>query len=409
MLRRQQLEDFVARQEARVTRAQSEMATGRAENSSQLRLDQYICSLQLDGLENRSQLKRLRVEVRKDGARLKMSHLVENGERLQIRWQEPPQFDATAPVPMELEILYEDAELLLLNKVSGLAVHGAPGLHEPSLVQGLIARYGDWLRNFDSAASIENRAEHNEFSVREFRPGIVHRLDKETSGVLLVARNIDSLKNLRAQFAARRVQKIYYAIVHGCPAQHAGTAALPLMRDPKAPHRYTVHQDSRRLLGRVGTQTLNQEELEQLYADCNPKVPGLKELRAPAKYREAETEYRVLGSWQQVSAGKRIQKFSLLRLRPRTGRTHQLRVHLKHLGCPIIGDSIYGKRQLDRDLVDYQHLAGLPLMLHAFRLEFEHPQDGRTMHGQVATPPHFRNLLKLLAEGHQTAIRSTYS
>ncbi|WGK70427.1 RluA family pseudouridine synthase [Candidatus Haliotispira prima] len=404
ILEQQRISAVLVRQEAQV-------AAQAGTELSRMRLDRYVCSLQLDGLENRSRLKHLKAEVWKDGALLKFSHLVENGEELLIRWQEPESFDARCAVPMDLDILYEDADLVLLNKPYGLAVHGAVGLREPSLVQGLIAKYQDLPQNFGSGGAGADRQEENgtDVSEHEFRPGIVHRLDKDTSGVLLVARNSAGLRNLSGQFAARRVQKTYYALVHGCPTRPAGRVDLPLMRDPKAPQRYTVYQ-SNRLIGRFGGRTLCQEELAEFYADCEPgeRPKGLRDLKGlkgsenGAKWRTAETEYRVVRSWQFTEGlpdGRKQQVVSLIRLRPGTGRTHQLRVHAKHLGCPIVGDPIYGKRQEDRTLA---RLWGLPqpsLMLHAFRLEFYHPEDGRAMRGQAAVPARFRNWLQCFFGG----------
>ncbi|MEM9424167.1 MAG: RluA family pseudouridine synthase [Spirochaetota bacterium] len=309
------------------------------------RLDQYIYSLGLEGIHSRSDLKHRKVEVQKNGAALKFSHLVKHGEQLHIYWEEAPSYLDKA-VPLDLKILYEDEHLLLLDKRQGLAVHGASGLREPSLVQGLCARYPGFERDFESPEQLT-----------DFRPGIVHRLDKDTSGVLLVARNDQSLRYLSEQFASRQVRKIYYAIVHGRPPQPEGRIDWPLLRDPQAPQRYTIYREPKR-----------------------------KIKNAPLKTRDALTEYQVLRS-RQMDSGKTI---SLLRLRPKTGRTHQLRIHLKHLGCPIIGDPIYGQAQLDLEWGE------LSLMLHAFRLDFHHPRDGRIFSGLAATPPHFRNMLGII-------------
>ena len=364
-----------------------------------MRLDQYVCSLKLQGLETRSQLKRLNVEVFRGQDKLKFSHLVENGEELRICWQFPQTFDAKVAVPMSLDILFEDQDLVLLNKPQGLAVHGAVNLHEASLVQGLIARYPDLLQNF--AISIDEKSDP------DFRPGIVHRLDKDTTGVLLVALNTWSLELLSQQFARRQVQKIYYAIVHGCPPKTTGRLELPLIRDPQAPQRYTTYPASR-WIGRLGSQVLRHEELQESYAayDCREMPDGSKQTGASGRIRSAVTDYQLINSWQHSCPNlqrwrDKQQIFSLLRLRPKTGRTHQLRVHLKHLGCPIVGDPIYGRRQLDQELAE---LWGsrfnwtndkLNLMLHAFRLDFDHPRDGRTIHAQAPTPPKFRQLLNI--------------
>ncbi len=365
------------------------------ESAPHVRLDQYICSLALEGLESRSQLKRLKVQVFKDEKPLKLSHLVEDGEQLQIRWQEKQGFDANIAVPMDLKILYEDEDIVLLDKPQGLAVHGAASLHEPNLVQGLCARYQNFTQCFENFEEPNPNQLGHEF----LRPGIVHRLDKDTSGVLVVARHTASLRCLSEQFAARQVKKTYYAITHGRPSQMAGRIELPLMRSPKTPQHYTTYEPSR-LIGLYSQSTANQGKV------------------ATGKVREALTEYEVVHSWQvrRVLPGKKNQQifeqqqFSLLRLQPKTGRTHQIRVHLKHLGCPIVGDPIYGKVQLDSELANA--LPNLGLMLHAFRLEFCHPntfhhKDGQTnsaqhtQRAQAPTPAHFRKLLHYLAQVQQ--------
>ena len=315
-----------------------------AKDRGKLRLDQYICSLQIEGLKSRSQLKRLQVRVFQGGKPVKFSHLLAGGEQLQICWQPPQPFDERCPVAMDLDIVYEDQDLIAINKPQGLAVHGAATLREPSLVQGLIARYPELLDNF--ATEGEDTC---------FRPGLVHRLDKDTSGLLLIARCQSSLLCLREQFATRKVQKTYYALVHGLPRLPSGSINEPLCRDPKAPWRYT---------------------------SCRPSLPHY--------CRDAYTEYRVLKYWPLGSKNGR--GLSLLYLRPKTGRTHQLRVHARELGCPIVGDPIYGKLQWDTALVEAVTLAKkvppgddfpippLHLMLHAFRLEFFHPHPSQGPH-----------------------------
>ena len=318
-----------------------------AKNRGKLRLDQYICSLQLEGLESRSQLKHLQVRVFQGGKSVKLSRLVAGGEQLQICWQPLQPFDERCPVPMDLDIIYEDQDLIALNKPQGLAVHGASTLREPSLVQGLIARYPELLRNFVVEAKDSC-----------FRPGLVHRLDKDTSGLLLVARCSSSFLHLREQFAARKVQKTYYALVHGLPRLPVGNIDWSLCRDPKAPWRYTT---------------------------CQPASP---------RCRDAHTAYQVCKHWAMGEKNNR--GLSLLRLRPKTGRTHQLRVHTKELGCPIVGDPIYGKPQWDEALAKNAILLQPPalshdlprfhLMLHAFRLEFCHPRTRQTMRLHAETP-----------------------
>ncbi len=190
-----------------------------------------------------------------------------------------------------------------------------PGHERGTLVSGLLHRFGD-LSQIGGVS----------------RPGIVHRLDKETSGCLVVAKTDTAHRLLAAQFAGREVNKVYLALVAGSPRFRSGVVDAPIGR-------HAVHRKK--------------------MAVC-----------AAGRGREAVTEYRVLES----AEGK-----SLIECRPRTGRTHQLRVHLKHLGCPVLGDPLYWRRG------GYSRH-----MLHAWKLEFRHPISGRRLAFEVAPPPEFR-------------------
>jgi 23S rRNA pseudouridine1911/1915/1917 synthase len=216
---------------------------------------------------------------------------------------------------MPLEILFEDDFLAVLNKPAGMVVHPGPGHERGTLVSGL-------LYHFAGLSQIGGAT----------RPGIVHRLDKETSGCLVVAKTDAAHRLLGAQFATREVTKLYLALVSGSPPLRSGVVNAPIARHP-------VHRKK--------------------MAVC-----------AVGRGREAVTEYRVLESAKGMS---------LIECRPRTGRTHQIRVHLKHLGCPVLGDPLYGRRgSFSRH------------MLHAWKLEFLHPFTGHRLDFEAAPPPEFR-------------------
>jgi 23S rRNA pseudouridine1911/1915/1917 synthase len=254
-------------------------------------------------------------EVLRNGAPAKASEIVRAGDG--ILWREPPPIrcESADPQEMSLEILFEDDFLAVLSKPAGMVVHPSPGHRGGTLVSGLLHHFG----SLSKISGVE-------------RPGVVHRLDKETSGCLVVAKTDVAHRSLAAQFAGREVGKRYLALVSGIPRLSRGVVDLPIARHP-------IHRKK--------------------MAVC-PIGRG----------REAVTEYRVLDS---------VAGISLIECRPRTGRTHQIRVHLKHLGCPVLGDSLYGRR------------GGFSRhMLHAWKLEFRHPLDGRLLAFEAAPPPEFR-------------------
>lgn len=248
------------------------------------------------------------------GEKVRSSDEVRPGEVYRVE-EEPPKPPAGArPEEIPLRILHEDGDLLVVDKPAGMVVHLGAGHETGTLVNALLHHSG----------SLSSGSE-------EHRPGIVHRLDKETSGCIVVAKNDRTHAALAAAFAERRVRKTYLAVVRGTPRHRKGTVDQPVGRHPVQRQRMTV--------------------------------------RKPPAGREAVTDYEVLaqrGEW------------SLVACMPRTGRTHQIRVHMTHLGHPIAGDPIYGKREsFDRHL------------LHAWRLEFLHPSSGELLRCEAPVPRDF--------------------
>lgn len=223
------------------------------------------------------------------------------------------------PTDIPLDILHEDADIIVLNKPPGLVVHPAPGHATDTLVNALLYHCTD-LRGIGG----------------ELRPGIVHRLDKDTSGVLIVAKNEQAVAHLVAQFSAHTVHKDYLALVWGTPAKAAGTVDLPIGRHP-------IHR---------------------------------QKMAVTEKGRAARTRYEVLATGPLAA---------LLSVDIETGRTHQIRVHLARLGHPVVGDMTYGRARqgLPADLVIPRQ------MLHAHRLQVFHPADGRPLTFTAPPPPDF--------------------
>ena len=255
-----------------------------------------------------------------EGRPAKSSHLVVGGESFQC---DPPTRDLSRgiePESGELEILLEDADLVVLDKPADLVVHPGAGRDRGTLVHRLLARFPE----IDQVGG-------------PGRPGIVHRLDKDTSGLMVIARTPRAYEALSKAFAERRVDKRYLAVVYGAPKEPSGRIEAPLGRHP----------------GRR------------------------KEMAIRPAGRPALTLYRCLASSSGISA---------LGLNLATGRTHQIRVHLKSIGHPLVGDPLYGEarwkglaRPVQGRLRDFPRPA-----LHAWRLEFEHPVSGMTV--EIATP-----------------------
>jgi len=246
--------------------------------------------------------------------------------------------DTAQPVPGDLDVVYEDSHVVVVDKIAGLTTHPAPGEPGPTLVNLLLHRYPD-ISSQDSGMS-------------GLRPGIVHRLDKDTSGLIVAVRTEADRLTLSADFAERRVHKVYLAIVHGVPERSQGTI-----------------EDS---IGRHPTQKTRMAVVEK-------------------GGREARSEYRVLWAGPRGLA-------SLVAVRIHTGRTHQIRVHMAHIGHPLLGDTVYGPQENAVWKRRSDSLAEMAprQMLHAFHLSFTHPESGEVMTLWRKPPQDFLMLLSAL-------------
>lgn len=268
--------------------------------------------------------------IKVNGALVKPTHHPHAGEEISVHWPEARPAEAQ-PEAMALDILFEDRDLLVLNKPPGLVVHPAAGHEEHTLVNALLHHCAGQLSGIGGVA----------------RPGIVHRLDKETSGCLVVAKNDETHIALAAQFAGRTLEKIYHAIVCGEVRRPSGEIRAAIARHPT--HR-------KRMAATDGTG------------------------------REAWTSYRVLEA---------LRESMLMEATLHTGRTHQIRVHFAHLGNPVIGDVLYAAKQNKR-LIEATGYSAPRQMLHARKLSFVHPRKKKKLTFEAPWPEDFSAALAAL-------------
>jgi len=245
--------------------------------------------------------------------------LVRTGDMVELREPELEKVEAQ-PEQIKLDVIFEDDDLLVLNKPAGIVMHPGAGHQAHTLVNALLAH----CQNLSGIGGKE-------------RPGIVHRLDKETSGALVVAKNDATHRDLSSQFAARTMTKIYLALVAGILRKTSGVIDKAIARHP-------VHRQRMSIARRQG--------------------------------RSAKTEYRVLRPGDEIS---------LVECILHSGRTHQIRVHLHHLGHPVLGDKLYGGKRAG----DYPRQ-----MLHAWKLAFRHPRSGDEMSFEAPVPRDFADAMR---------------
>ena len=297
-----------------------------------MRLDRFLSTA--PGVGTRSQAKQLidAGRVRVDGTAPKNAQQVRAGARVEVELRAPEPL-SVEPEALPLRVLYEDEYMLAIDKPPGMVVHPAPGARRGTLVNALAHRLG--VLGGPGAPD---------------RPGIVHRLDRDTSGVLLVARTVAALEALARQFRERTIEKRYLAVVHGALTPAHGRIDRPIGRHPRERKRMSVRS---------------------------------------AGGRSAITRWTVV---------ERLPGATVVRLAPETGRTHQLRVHLAAAGHPIIGDRVYGTRRAGRD-------AGPPVprqALHAEEIGFAHPATGVRLTVRAAVPPDIEELIARLRQAGRT-------
>ena len=285
----------------------------------QLRIDKLLAERLAD--VSRTHIQRL-IEagaVTVDGAFVKANYKLRPGQEIAVTVPEALPLDVRAE-DLPLDIVYEDAHLLVVNKPQGMVVHPAAGTYEGTLVNALLFHCGDSLSSINGV----------------IRPGIVHRIDKDTSGLLLVAKDDETHAGLSRQIQAHTLTRAYIALAHGNFRQDAGTVDAPIGRHPADRKRMCVTE----------------------------------------KGRQAVTHYTVL---------QRFGAYTFVECRLETGRTHQIRVHLASIGHPILGDPVYGVKK------EKYNLSGQ--LLHARLVGFVHPVSGRYMEFETEVPERFLRFL----------------
>ena len=274
--------------------------------------------------------------VKVNGEVKEKKYLLKAGDEIEFTEEDAPEESEALPEDIPLDIIYEDPDIIVINKPSGMVVHPAPGNSSGTLVNALLYHCKGTLSGIGGV----------------MRPGIVHRIDKDTSGLLVCAKNDFSHRALCAELEHHGIVREYHAIVNGGFSADCGTINLPIGRHP-----------------------VDRKKMAVL------KAPG-------AHAKEAVTHYRVL---------ERYGKISYLALELETGRTHQIRVHMSHTGHPLLGDEVYGGGRTPFEKKHKNLLSGQAL--HAKRLTLTHPRTGERMSFESPLPEEFLQLLKILRSG----------
>ena len=252
--------------------------------------------------------------------KVKVSYKVQQGDKIQVEEEKPVEISIKAQ-KIPLDIIYEDDDIIVINKPKGMVVHPANGNPDGTLVNAVMAICKDSLSGIGG----------------EIRPGIVHRLDKDTSGIIIVAKNDKEHINLSEQIKDHKVKKTYIALVRGIVKENEATIKMPIGRSDKDRKKMAVTKNG----------------------------------------KEAITHFKVL---------KRYEKYTLLQVNIETGRTHQIRVHLSQIGYPIVGDQVYSNGKNEWNIKGQ--------CLHAKSLEFTHPSSGKKMYLEAKLPEYFENILE---------------
>ncbi len=287
-----------------------------------IRLDKYLAEKFPDYTRTFIQKLITNGNITVNEAETNVKYKVKNNDRINVCIPEPVEV-AIIPEDIPIDIIYQDEDIIIVNKPQGMVVHPAVGNYTGTLVNALLFHLKDQLSSING----------------EIRPGIVHRIDKDTSGLLMIAKNDKAHLHLSSLLKDHNIKRQYHALVHGTFKDTEGIVELPIGRDPRDRKKMAVTKDG----------------------------------------RYAKTHYRVLETYKN---------FSYLELTLFTGRTHQIRVHMKHIGHPILGDIVYGPSNKNFG-VDKQ-------TLHAKVIGFVHPSTGRYLEFDSELPPYFITILNKL-------------
>jgi 23S rRNA pseudouridine1911/1915/1917 synthase len=305
-----------------------------------MRIDAYLAKALPEVSRARVQLLMEKDQVTVDGKLAKSKLKLKGGELIEIEGEPQPEPLHAVPEDIPLSMVYEDDDLAVVDKPAGMMVHAGAGSAERNagtLVNALLHYFGQKLSSVGG----------------DLRPGIVHRLDKQTSGLIVVAKNDVTHRKLSEMFSERRLRKVYLALVHGWVAEDTGTIQLPIARDLVRRTRMTTKR---------------------------------------AGGRTAVTHWQVLERLEGTHG-----KFSLLEVRIETGRTHQIRVHMQALGHPVVGDFLYGAPHLIKPANGFGDVLELPRnFLHAAELDFAHPRTGAPLSLHADLPEELSNFLQQL-------------
>lgn len=304
------------------------------------RLDHFLANRDPDFSRTILQRLILNGHITVNGHSVKPSHKIKPGDRILLTVPRPEPLDIQ-PEPIPLEILYEDDALLVLNKQAGLVVHPAPGHWAGTLVNALLYH----LQTEEGSLSNIGGKE---------RPGLVHRLDKDTTGVMVIAKHDQAHANLAAQFKRHSISRVYEALVWGVPKPHEGRIELSIGRDTKERKKFSART---------------------------------------ARPKASATVYRVTERFATMA--------STVELFPQTGRTHQLRVHLSAIGCPILGDPTYGGKRVSS--VDDIRIPRV--MLHAKILGFVHPTTQEEISFSAPVPADMKEIIHQIRASIKTTAK----
>lgn len=288
------------------------------------RLDAYISSANTDITRTSAQRLIENGNILVNGKNAKVSYKIQENDKISVEIPEPKQIELKAQ-NIPIEIIYEDSDIIVVNKPKGMVVHPANGNPDGTLVNAIMAICKDSLSGIGG----------------EIRPGIVHRIDKDTSGLLIVAKNDNAHVKMSEQIKNHEVKKTYIALVRGVFKENEATIDMPIGRSTSDRKKMAVNKNG----------------------------------------KNAITHIKVL---------KRFDKYTLLQVNIETGRTHQIRVHLSHIGYPIVGDYTYSNGKNEFDVIGQ--------CLHAQKLEFKHPITQKDMCLEAELPQYFKDILDKLKD-----------